>query len=186
MGILFEVLNDTEKLACNFYFSTVSPDNQTGAGVPPRSPGLRPNFQVQHLLCPACGLTLTEVLASWNAWEVWRERNPDNNGPNGFGFTPGDDGPGGNGNWNNQQDPDNSGNEGDDDHQGSGAGHYNSHSSCSTASGPFNILNPVGGSRSLNSPPLSLPPHPPHPTSTQSPTHHHHMQTMQYPPTGRQ
>jgi hypothetical protein len=87
-----------------------------GAGVPPRSPGLRPNFQVQHLLCPACGLTLAEVLESWSAWEVWRERNPGNNGPNGFGFAPGDDGPGGSGNWNNQQDPDNSGNgnEGDD------------------------------------------------------------------------
>jgi hypothetical protein len=66
MGILFDTLNDTEELACNFYFSTVSPDNQTGAGVPPRSPGLRPNFQVQHLLCPACGLTLTQALASWN------------------------------------------------------------------------------------------------------------------------
>jgi hypothetical protein len=38
--------------------------------------------------CPACGLTLTEVLESWRAWEVWRERNPDNNGPNGFGFAP--------------------------------------------------------------------------------------------------
>jgi hypothetical protein len=102
MGILFELLNDTEKLACNFYFSAVSPDNQTGTGVPPRNPGLRPNFQVQHLLCPACGLTLTEALASWTEWEVWRERNPGNNGPNGFGFAPGDDGPGGNGNWNNQ------------------------------------------------------------------------------------
>jgi hypothetical protein len=43
MGALFEILNDTEKLACNFYFSTVSPDNQTGAGMPPRNPGLRPN-----------------------------------------------------------------------------------------------------------------------------------------------
>jgi hypothetical protein len=38
MGALFEVLNDTEKLACNFYFSAVSPDNQTGAGMPPRNP----------------------------------------------------------------------------------------------------------------------------------------------------
>ena len=95
MGALFEILNDTEKLACNFYFSTVSPDNQTGAGMPPRNPGLRPNFQVQHLLCPACGLTLPQVLESWNAWEVWRARNPGNNGPNGFGFAPGDDGPGG-------------------------------------------------------------------------------------------
>jgi hypothetical protein len=72
---------------------------------------------------------------------------------NGFGFAPGDDGPGGNGNWNNQQDLDNSGNEGDGDYQGSGAGHYNSHSSCNTTGGPFNILNPVGGSRSLNPPP---------------------------------
>ena len=167
MGALFEILSGTEKLACNFYFSTVSPDNQTGAGMPQRSPGLRPNFQVQHLLCPACGLTLTEVLESWRAWEVWRARNPGNNGTNGFGFAPGDDGPGGNGNWNNQQDPDNSGNEGDGDYQGSGAGHYNSQSSCSTASGPFSILNPVGGSRSLNSPPLSLPPTPLHPHNQQ-------------------
>jgi hypothetical protein len=52
-------------------------------------------------------------------WETWRERTPGNNGPNGFDFAPGDDGPGGNGNWKKQQDPDNSGNGGDDDHQGS-------------------------------------------------------------------
>jgi hypothetical protein len=38
----------------------VSPDHQAGTGVPaPRNPGLRPNFQVQHLLCPACGLTFS-------------------------------------------------------------------------------------------------------------------------------
>jgi hypothetical protein len=84
--------------------------------VQPRPQAKPPNFQVQHLLCPACGLTLQQVLASWDAWEHWRARNPDNNGPNGFGFAPGDDGPGGNGNWNNQQDPDNGGNEGEDGH----------------------------------------------------------------------
>jgi hypothetical protein len=66
---------------------------------------------VQHLLCPACGLTVPQVLASWSTWGHWRTRHPGNNGPNGFGFAPGDDGPGGNGNWNNQHDPDNSGNE---------------------------------------------------------------------------
>jgi hypothetical protein len=76
--------------------------------------------------------------------EHWRARaNPGNNGPNGFGFAPGDDGPGDNGNWNNQQDSDNSGNEVDDDYQRSGAGHCTSHSSsCNTTGGPFNILNP--------------------------------------------
>jgi hypothetical protein len=47
---LFECVDGTEKLACNFYYSTVSPDHQAGTGVPPRNPGLRPNFQVQHLL----------------------------------------------------------------------------------------------------------------------------------------
>jgi hypothetical protein len=58
-GILFELLNGTEELACNFYYSAVGlPDHQAGTGVPPRNPGLRPNFQVQHLLCPACGLAL--------------------------------------------------------------------------------------------------------------------------------
>jgi hypothetical protein len=41
MGILFEVLNDPEELACNFYSSTASPDNQAGTGVPPCSPGPR-------------------------------------------------------------------------------------------------------------------------------------------------
>jgi hypothetical protein len=126
MGILFELLSNTEKLACNFYYSTASPGHQAGAGMPPRSPGPRPNFQVQHLLCPACGLTLQHRYShrGMHGNTDWRaSRNPDNNGPNGFGFAPGDDGPGGNGNWNNQQDPDNSGNEGDDDYQGSGAGH---------------------------------------------------------------
>jgi hypothetical protein len=145
MDILFELLDDTEKLVCNFYYSTVD-----GKPRPPswnrrattRSPCLRPNFQVQHLLCSACGLTLPQVLESRSAWEHWRARNRGNNGPNGFGFTPSDDGPGGNGNWNNQQHPDNSGNEGDGDHQGSGAGHCNSQSSCNTNGAPFNILNP--------------------------------------------
>jgi hypothetical protein len=82
MGILFELLNGTEELACNFYYSTVSPDHQAGTGVPPRSPGPRPNFaprEVQHLLCPACGLTLPQVLESWSAWGHWRARNPGNN-----------------------------------------------------------------------------------------------------------
>jgi hypothetical protein len=45
-------------------YSTVSPDHQAGTGVPPRNPGIRPNFQVQHPLCPACGLTLPQVLES--------------------------------------------------------------------------------------------------------------------------
>jgi hypothetical protein len=59
-----------------------------------------------HLLCPACGLTLPQVLASWHAamGALWRARNPGgNNGPNGFGFAPSDDGPDGNGNWNSEQ-----------------------------------------------------------------------------------
>jgi hypothetical protein len=47
--------------ATSFYYSAVSPDHQAGTGVPPHNPGLRPNFQVQHLLCPACGLTLPQV-----------------------------------------------------------------------------------------------------------------------------
>ena len=68
----------------------------------------------------------------------------------------------------NQQDPDNSGNEGDGDYQGSGAGHYNSHSSCSTtSSGPFNLLTPVGSTRSLNPPLLSPPLTPLHPRNQQ-------------------
>jgi hypothetical protein len=29
MGILFELLNDTEKLACNFYYSTVSGEERS-------------------------------------------------------------------------------------------------------------------------------------------------------------
>ena len=36
MGALFEILNDTEKLACNFYFSTVSPDNHNRPQSPPQ------------------------------------------------------------------------------------------------------------------------------------------------------
>jgi hypothetical protein len=173
-SFLFEGLSSTEKLSCNFYYSAVSPDHQVGAGMPPRSPGLRPNFQVQHLLCPACGLTFrlaaagTRIagcmgaLACEGPRQQWTKR---------FWLrSRGDGGPGGNGNWNNQQDPDNGGNEGEDDCQGSGASgallvahtvaqwHYNSHISCSTT-GAFSILNPVGGSRSLN-PPSPLPPPP--------------------------
>jgi hypothetical protein len=144
----FECLDGTEKLiTCNSYYSTVSPDRQAGTGVPPRNPGLRPNFQVQQHLCPACGLALPQVLESWSAWGRWRARNPGNNGPNGFGS---------NGNWNNQQDPDNSGNEGEGDYQGIGAGHYNSHSSCNTT-GAFSILKP---SRRLSIPPPRKTPSP--------------------------
>jgi hypothetical protein len=32
MGYLFELLSGTEKLACNFYFSTVSPGETTKLG----------------------------------------------------------------------------------------------------------------------------------------------------------
>jgi hypothetical protein len=77
MGVLFEIPSGTEKLACNFFYSTVSPDHpQVGTGMSPHNPGLRPNFQVQHLLFPACGLTLQQVLASWDAWGHWRARKP--------------------------------------------------------------------------------------------------------------
>jgi hypothetical protein len=43
MGASFECLDGTKKLACNFYYSTASPDHQAGTGVPPRNPGLRQN-----------------------------------------------------------------------------------------------------------------------------------------------
>jgi hypothetical protein len=55
MGALFECLNGDDKLACNFYYSTVGPDLQTGAGMPQRNPGLRPNFQEAHLLAARSG-----------------------------------------------------------------------------------------------------------------------------------
>jgi hypothetical protein len=187
---LFELLNGTEKLACNFYFSVVSPDHQTGAGVPPRSPGLRPNFQVQHLLCPACGLALPQAHLRRGVNGRYGEREtpaitdqtalvsplatirrtrrqrkleqparPRQQRKRKRRRLP---------------------------RQRSRALQLtlvvNSHSSCNTT--PAALSTSSTQSAALDpSPPPSLP----HPPPTPHPTaHHHHMQTMQYPPTGRQ
>jgi hypothetical protein len=103
------------------------------------------------------------TLASWSEWEIWRERNPGNNGPNGFGFAPGDD--------TTDQAATETGTTSKTPttaetkettttkaaEQGTAT-----HTRCELTQqlqhhtgGPFNILNPVGGSRSLT-------PHPPH------------------------
>jgi hypothetical protein len=142
------------------------------------------NFQVYHLLCPTCGLTLPQVLA-WivecmlGAPASEKPQQLGNNGSNGFGFAPGDDGPDGNGNWNSHQDPDNVETKAKATTKAVEQGtttrtvaatpparrHVELQAGCSRCPGRciLNPVEPVGGSRPPNPPSH---PHPPPPTPT--------------------
>jgi hypothetical protein len=81
MGILFELLNGTEKLACNFYYSTVSPDHQAGTGVP-RNPGLCPGDYQQPITAagnvptPWLGALATQVPTPRGSWRKAQSKTP--------------------------------------------------------------------------------------------------------------
>jgi hypothetical protein len=146
----------------------------------------RPNFQVQHLLCPTCGPTLTEVLASWSAWEVWRERNPDNNGPNGCLILPlatTDQAETETGTT--SKTPTTAETKETTTTKAAEQG-TTTHTSVAAPPAALSASSTQSAALDPSIPPPLSPSPPPPPTSTQSPTHHHHMQTMQHPPTGWQ